>query len=78
MWYEIAQGSHTIPTKRKGGNLMHHENHARNQCIHCSVSSCKYHQSAKNLCSLESISVQPSSHVNSGKTDESMCGSYHQ
>lgn len=46
-----------------------------NQTIHCSVSSCRHHDT-KNTCRLESINVCPNCDCHSGKADESMCGSY--
>lgn len=48
----------------------------KNQCIHCSVESCRHH-SQNGLCQLDSIQVKPSSHCTSGGCDESQCGSYH-
>lgn len=58
----------------KGGEIkMHTERH--NQCIHCSVSSCKYHD-AQDICGLDSIKVVAKNNCHNGCKDESMCGSY--
>ena len=46
-----------------------------NQCIHCSVHSCKHH-GAQDMCSLESITVRAKAGCQSGCKDESMCGNY--
>ena len=51
------------------------EGKTMNQTIHCSVSSCRHHDT-KNTCRLESINVCPNCDCHSGKADESMCGSY--
>ncbi|MBE5795487.1 MAG: DUF1540 domain-containing protein [Clostridiales bacterium] len=48
----------------------------KNQCIHCSVESCRHH-SQNGLCELESIQVKPRSQCESGNCDESLCASYH-
>ncbi len=48
----------------------------KNQCIHCSVESCRHH-SQQNLCELESIHVEPKQGCHAGKCDESLCASYH-
>ncbi|MBQ8149236.1 MAG: DUF1540 domain-containing protein [Clostridia bacterium] len=48
----------------------------KNQCIHCSVDSCRHH-SQNGLCELESIQVKPRSQCESGSCDESLCASYH-
>ena len=45
-----------------------------NQTINCSVSSCR-HYNAQNRCELRSI-VCANCNCHSGKSDESMCGSY--
>ena len=50
------------------------ENH--NQCIHCSVNSCKHHNEAKHQCSLDAITVAPKPMVHTGDADESMCKNY--
>lgn len=47
---------------------------AKNQTIHCSVHSCRFHK--ENMCELESIEVRPKCDCHSGTADESMCGSY--
>lgn len=47
-----------------------------NQCIHCSVVSCRHHDS-EGMCELNSIHVEPRCDCNSGNCDESLCGSYH-
>ena len=49
---------------------------AKNQTIHCSVSSCRFHRGDNDMCELESIDVRPNCDCHSGKCDESMCGSY--
>ena len=46
-----------------------------NQTINCSVSSCRHHN-AQNRCELRSINVCANCNCHSGKSDESMCGSY--
>jgi len=46
-----------------------------NQTIHCSVASCRHHDT-QNMCRLDSIRVTPNCNCHSGKCDESMCGSY--
>ncbi len=49
----------------------------KNQCIHCSVESCKYLKEEQGLCSLSSIQVAPTPMAYSGDpADESMCQSY--
>lgn len=55
---------------------MHQAGHQGNQCIHCTVHSCKHHHTPKDLCKLASINVCPTPQGNSGEIDESMCGSY--
>ncbi len=52
------------------------QNQIGNQCIHCTVGSCRFNAQSKNVCSLDSIQVCPSKQVSSGQTDESMCESY--
>ena len=47
----------------------------KNQTIHCSVSSCRHHN-AQNGCELNAINVCANCNCHSGKSDESMCGSY--
>ena len=47
------------------------------QCIHCSVNSCKHHGN-DGQCELESIKVEPRCDCHSGECDESLCASYHQ
>lgn len=46
-----------------------------NQTINCSVSSCRHHN-AQNRCELRSSNVCANCNCHSGKSDESMCGSY--
>lgn len=48
----------------------------KNQKISCSVSSCKYNNSQKQECKLQTIMVTPVEGVDSGNPDESMCSSY--
>lgn len=47
----------------------------KNQTIHCSVSSCRHHNT-QNGCDLNAINVCANCNCHSGKSDESMCGSY--
>lgn len=50
----------------------------QNQCIHCSVESCRHLKKDQGLCSLKSIQVAPTPMAYSGDpADESMCQSYH-
>ena len=52
-------------------------NEPKNQCIHCSVASCKSLKEDQELCSLSSIQVAPTPMAYSGDpADESMCQSY--
>ena len=67
---------------RPGVGLMKKEcmnmNEKKNQCIHCSVESCRHLKQDQGLCSLESIQVAPTPMAYSGDpADESMCQSYH-
>ena len=49
----------------------------KNQCIHCSVESCRHLKEEQGICSLESIQVAPTPMAYSGDpADESMCKSY--
>ena len=49
----------------------------KNQCIHCSVESCRHLREDKGICSLEAIQVAPTPMAYSGDpADESMCQSY--
>lgn len=49
----------------------------KDQCIHCSVESCRHLSQDKGICSLESIQVAPTPMAFSGDpADESMCQSY--
>ena len=49
----------------------------KNQCIHCSVESCRHLKEEQGVCSLESIQVAPTPMAYSGDpADESMCQSY--
>ena len=53
-------------------------NEKKNQCIHCSVESCRHLKQDQGICSLESIQVAPTPMAYSGDpADESMCQSYH-
>ena len=47
----------------------------RNQCILCSVESCKHHDKA-GKCELSEIQVAPKQDCSTGKCDESQCASY--
>lgn len=52
-------------------------NDPKNQCIHCSVESCRHQKAEAGLCALESIQVSPTPMAYSGDpADESMCRSY--
>ena len=60
--------------KRKGDISMTEK---KNQCIHCSVESCRHLKEEEGLCALESIQVAPTPMAYSGDpADESMCRSY--
>lgn len=48
----------------------------KDQKINCTVSSCKYNNTQKQKCKLESIIVTPVEGVNTQNPDESMCSSY--
>jgi len=49
----------------------------KNQCIHCSVESCRHLREDKGICSLDAIQVAPTPMAYSGDpADESMCQSY--
>ena len=49
----------------------------KNQCIQCSVESCRHLREDKGICSLEAIQVAPTPMAYSGDpADESMCQSY--
>ncbi len=48
----------------------------KNQEIKCSVTSCKYNNSEKGKCILESIQVEPIMECETMQPDESMCASY--
>ena len=64
----------SAPTTEKEDHPMTEK---RNQCIHCSVESCKHLKEEQGLCSLESIQVAPTPMAYSGDpADESMCQSY--
>lgn len=45
------------------------------QTINCTVGSCKY-QNEENRCDLSQITVQPYKDIDTGKQDETLCGSY--
>lgn len=47
-----------------------------NQKINCTVKSCKYNNCNYNLCGLQQIQVQACKKCSTGRSDESMCGSY--
>ena len=47
----------------------------KNQCIHCSVESCQFHDQT-NYCSLPDIKVEPRKGCCDGSKDESCCSSY--
>ena len=48
----------------------------KKQRINCTVESCKYNDSQRQLCELDNIIVTPKPNVHSAKTDESECSSY--
>ncbi|MDR3051471.1 MAG: DUF1540 domain-containing protein [Oscillospiraceae bacterium] len=54
-----------------------HENSHGDQCIHCTVDTCRYNQGGQDMCSLADIHVRPNKQVSGGDLDESLCGSYH-
>ncbi len=59
----------------KGENIMSDK---KNQCIHCSVKSCRHLKQDQGLCGLESVQIAPTPMAYSGDpADESMCQSYH-
>ena len=67
------RASDSISTERRNV-LMTDPN---NQCIHCSVESCRHLREDKGICSLEAIQVAPTPMAYSGDpADESMCQSY--
>lgn len=47
-----------------------------NQKINCTVESCVYQDENTKRCKLQAINVVPVNNCKTGKTDESMCGSY--
>lgn len=47
----------------------------RNQHIGCEVKSCRWNENGAH-CALNSISVRPARHCDSGRENESVCGSY--
>lgn len=47
----------------------------KKQTINCNVCSCKY-QTQDHKCDLNQITVQPYKDCDTGKTDETLCGSY--
>lgn len=48
----------------------------KNQCINCTVSSCKFNEVGEQKCNLEQIIVTPLENCNTKQCDESMCSSY--
>ena len=48
----------------------------KNQKINCTVRSCKYNNSEKELCNLSQINVEPIDDCDTCECDESRCGSY--
>ena len=46
------------------------------QRINCTVESCKYNDSEKQMCELKQIVVSAKPNCNTQKCDESMCSSY--
>lgn len=48
----------------------------KSQKINCTVTSCKYNNTQKNQCKLDSIIVTPVEGVDTTNPDESMCSSY--
>ena len=70
-----ASGMPRVPLIERSGSAM---NEKKNQCIHCSVESCRHLKPEQGICSLESIQVAPTPMAYSGDpADESMCQSYH-
>lgn len=47
-----------------------------NQKIECTVESCKYNNTQKNICNLPKIEIKPITNCNTKKADESICASY--
>ena len=47
-----------------------------NQTINCTVTSCKFNNSQRQLCELEHIIVTPVQGYQTEQPDESMCSSY--
>ena len=48
----------------------------KKQKINCTVESCKYNDTQRQLCELDAIIVTPKQNVNSAQPDESECSSY--
>ena len=48
----------------------------KKQKINCTVKSCRYNDNEHKECDLEAIIVTPVKNCNTGKADESQCGSY--
>ncbi len=48
----------------------------KNQKINCTVTSCKYNNTEKELCNLNQITVEPIDDCDTCECDESMCASY--
>ena len=49
----------------------------RNQKINCTVHSCAFNNTDKQVCELDGIIVEPCKNCSNGNpADESMCGSY--
>lgn len=48
----------------------------KNQKICCTVESCKYNNSADGLCTLNEITVTPTTNCTTKQADESQCSSY--
>ena len=49
---------------------------AKDQTIHCTVTSCKYNNKGEQACKLENIIVTPKQNCQTKKAEESMCSSY--
>lgn len=46
------------------------------QTIHCTVESCKYNNTQRQMCELKQIIVTPTQNSNTKNPDESQCSSY--
>ena len=63
---------HTDEKRKEDGKTVERN---RNQHIGCEVKSCRWNEGGAH-CALSSISVRPARHCDSGRENESFCGSY--